>query len=314
MAKGYISAAKYKAFLGNVKIKKGYIGTTKVYSAGNICTYQVNADVAYQEEMDEDVSCLSPASFTPSLNGWTFIGWRTDQTASGDVLHSLVMGEDPVTLYAVFRQTITLSYSGNGATSGNTTAQTGYRYYNNGNVTNPSFTVKVNGFKRSGGYVFSKWTLNSTSGTQYSPNQSITLSSNGTLYASWTNIVTSGSLKLEKYYSGADGTKPKTSSLTLSNTVLGTKLTAKVTYHFESSIYSTPDDNGCKIYNGNTLIYSHMHPGYRDDPDVDISTTIDFVPNSTTITLELPSYKSSDKNQTTQWIHEYVTISDFNVA
>ena len=33
-----------------------------------------------------------------------------------------------------------LSYSGNGATSGSTASQTGYRYYNNGSTTNPSFT------------------------------------------------------------------------------------------------------------------------------------------------------------------------------
>ena len=43
------------------------------------------------------------------------------------------MGNANVTLYAVFRQTITLSYNANGGSS-TPAAQTGYRYYNNGNM------------------------------------------------------------------------------------------------------------------------------------------------------------------------------------
>lgn len=181
MAKGYLGVITYKGYLGNIKMKKGYIGSTMVYSAGNICTYHVNTNEVYTEEIDEGESCLSPISFTPTLSGWTFIGWREDNAANGTVLTSKIMGDSPITLYAVFRQTITLAYAGNGATSGSTTAQTGYRYYNNGNVVNPSFTVKTNGFARSG-YLFTGW---KSGNTDYAVGQTVTLSSNLTLAAQW---------------------------------------------------------------------------------------------------------------------------------
>lgn len=152
-----------------------------MWSGGNICTYQVSPGVTYQEEVEEGATCLAPQTFTPALSGWTFIGWRADTAANGTVLGSLTMGEEPVTLYAVFRQTITLAYSGNGATSGSTAAQTGYRYYNNGNVINPSFSVRANGFARSG-YIWTGWKSGSTA---YAVGQSVTLTSNLTLTAQW---------------------------------------------------------------------------------------------------------------------------------
>lgn len=161
-------------------IKKIYCQNTVIYSTGNIVTY-VTGNGTYKEEVEEGASCLSPKTFTPALSGWTFIGWRTDTAANGSVLGSLTMGEAPVTLYAVFRQTITLSYNGNGATSGSTANQTGYRYYNNGSVANPGFTVKANGFARSG-YIWTGWASGTTA---YAVGQSVTLSSNLTLTAQW---------------------------------------------------------------------------------------------------------------------------------
>lgn len=166
--------------MGETKVKKIALGSEVVWSGGNVVTY-ITGNGTYQEEVEEGATCLSPTSFTPAISGWTFIGWRTDKTASGSVISNLIMGDAPITLYAVFRQTITLSYAGNGATSGSTSAQTGYRYYNNGNVVNPSFTVKANGFAKSG-YIWTGWKSGST---DYAVGQSITLSSNLTLTAQW---------------------------------------------------------------------------------------------------------------------------------
>lgn len=181
MAKGYIGSNTYKCFFGNVKMKKGYIGGTRVYSAGEIVTYIIDTGITKQEEVDEGSSTLSPKTFTPSKTGWTFIGWRSDKTANGSVLTSKIMGDSPITLYAVFRQTITVSYDGNGHTGGSTASQTGYRYYNNGNVANPSFTLQSNGFTKTG-YVFDKWT---NSGNTYSAGQKITISTNMVMYATY---------------------------------------------------------------------------------------------------------------------------------
>jgi len=185
MAKGYIGSNTYKCFLGNVKMKKGYIGGTRVYSAGEIVTYIIDTGITKQEEVDEGSSTLSPKTFTPSKTGWTFIGWRSDKTANGSVLTSKIMGDSPITLYAVFRQTITVSYDGNGHTGGSTASQTGYRYYNNGNVANPSFTLQSNGFTKTN-YSFISWT---SGGTDYTAGQTISTAGNMTMTAKWRQYI-----------------------------------------------------------------------------------------------------------------------------
>lgn len=173
-----------KACWEDVKLAKAYLGDIKVYSAGNVVTYMVDTDLAYKEEVDSDASCLSPATFTPIKEGWTFIGWREDTTASGDVLSSKVMGDEPITLYAVFAQEITLSYNGNGSTSGSTESEEGTRYYNNENIDNPTFTLSANGFVKTY-YNFIKWAIGSASGTQYAVGDSVILSASTVFYAVW---------------------------------------------------------------------------------------------------------------------------------
>lgn len=99
MAKGYLGAITYKAYLGNIKMKKGYIGAIKVYSAGEVVTYIVGSS-RYQEEFEEGQNVLSPKTFTapPTLSGQVFAGWSLSN--GGAVLDNLIMGENPITLYA----------------------------------------------------------------------------------------------------------------------------------------------------------------------------------------------------------------------
>lgn len=179
----YSHNKKAKVFLGDIKVKRVYIGDRRVYSAGNIVTYHVDAGKKYTEEVDSDATCLKPTTFTPTKPGWNFVGWREDKTANGSVLSSKIMDDAPITLYAVFSQTITLSYNGNGSTSGSTSSESKTRYYNNENIKNPAFTVKTSGFTKSG-YTFLNW-MNTTSGATYNVGQSIELSQSITLYASW---------------------------------------------------------------------------------------------------------------------------------
>lgn len=171
-------SSKLKIFQGGTKVKKAYLGATKIYSSGNIVTYVVDSGVTYSEEVDEGASVLVPDSFTPTKSGWEFVGWREDEAASGDVLSSKVMGDEPVILYAVYSQTITLSYDGNSATSGSVSNQTGMRYYNAyGNDNNPTFVLAGNGFLRTG-YTFTGWNLGAAGAT-------VTLSASTTAYAQW---------------------------------------------------------------------------------------------------------------------------------
>lgn len=186
MAKGYIGIDTYKAYLGAAKMKKGYIGATCVYSVGNIVTY-ATGNGTYQEEVDEGQSCLSPKTFTPVLSGWTFIGWRADKTASGSVLASLAMGEEPMTLYAVFRQVITVTYYNNSTSA---SKATGYRYYNNGNVANPSF--KLMQAASTSGLTARGWstTNKGNASITYNNGAAFTRDSNITLYGLYQQTIT----------------------------------------------------------------------------------------------------------------------------
>ena len=139
---GIFGTSKMKLFVGSDKVKKAYLGTEKIYSAGNIVTYHVDTGVSYQEEVESGRSCLM--SF-PRKDGWAFVGWREDTTASDDVLSSKIMGDEPMTLYAVFKQDIYLYYR-NGNNFYGSVLQDIYetRYYNNGNFINPKFTIEQN--------------------------------------------------------------------------------------------------------------------------------------------------------------------------
>lgn len=170
-----------KVDFNSVKCKKVYLDNVKVFSSGNIVTYYVNTNEVHQEEVEADASCLSPKTFTPSISGWTFIGWRTDTAANMNVLSSKIMGDDPVTLYAVFRRTLTATFNGNGATSGSVASISSYQYYNFGNYNNPTFALPANGFARTD-YRFTGWNYGAV-GTK------VTMTSNITVYAQWTATV-----------------------------------------------------------------------------------------------------------------------------
>lgn len=163
------------------KVKKWYHNGVKVFSSGNIVTYNVDTGTSYQEEVDSEATVLSPKTFTPTKSGWTFVGWRTDKTASSSVIQSMTMGDDPITLYAVFKRTLTATFSGNGATSGSVSAIYATQYYNNGNYNNPTITLPANGFTRTN-YRFTGWSLGAVGAK-------VTISANTTVNAQWMQTV-----------------------------------------------------------------------------------------------------------------------------
>ena len=169
---------KLKIFGGSTKVKKAYLGDTKIYSSGNIVTYVVDSGMTYLEEVDEGASILAPATFVPAKSGWTFLGWRKDTTALSSVLSSEVMGDEPVTLYAVFAQSVALTYY-----DGSTTAKSksGTRYYNNGNISNPGFTMSQTA---KSGWTARGWATGTAGNASvaYSNGTVITISANTTIY------------------------------------------------------------------------------------------------------------------------------------
>lgn len=182
----YYCSGKSKLFAGDKKVKKAYLGTEKIYSAGNIVTYCVDNGVTYQEEVDSDASCLNPTTFTPSKSGWTFVGWREDTTASSDVLSSKIMGDEPVTLYAVFEQSATLYYYDGGTTK---QSKSGNRYYNNGNIFNPSFTMSQTS---KSGWTARGWATGTAGNASvaYSNGATITISADTTIYGLYQQTIT----------------------------------------------------------------------------------------------------------------------------
>ena len=232
------SNRKIKAYLGSdsgfIEVDRMYYGNIRVYpNAGNV-TYVVDNGISYIEEVDIDDSCLSPTTFTPSKSGWTFIGWREDTAANSSVLSSKIMDGNDVTLYAVFRQTITLSYNGNGATGGSTASQSGTRYYNNGNTANPSFVLKGNGYSRTD-HSFINWRMGSASGSAYNPGASVALSGSTVFYAAWDRIrlaISAGSIYFSTIRNeGTSGNGSSGSSATISGN--------NISIHFTSTSWRT---------------------------------------------------------------------------
>lgn len=66
-------------FIGKISFDKANIakisiGDILVYSSGNTVTYYVDTNVIYQEEVDIDDTVLSPKTFSPTKEGWEFVG------------------------------------------------------------------------------------------------------------------------------------------------------------------------------------------------------------------------------------------------
>ena len=174
-----LSVIKYN----NTELDKLIYNTTTVYQRITVNYYCENSVYRSTKVISGNNVDLS-SNNAASKSGWTFLGWRLDKTASSSIQSSITAGTSTINLYAVYRQSITLSYNGNGATSGSTASQSGYRYYNNGSTTNPSFSLRSNGFSRTN-YKFVNWRMGSSSGTAYNAGSGVTLSSNTVFYAYW---------------------------------------------------------------------------------------------------------------------------------
>lgn len=127
---------------------------------------------------------LSTNSGSLVRTGYTFNGWNTLANGNGthyDVSTTYNLTAD-VTIYAEWTAvTYSITYSGNGMTSGSAPVNT----TGNGSVTLAGNT----GTLAKTGYTLSGWnTLANGSGTSYDLSDTYTLTGNGTLYAKWTAL------------------------------------------------------------------------------------------------------------------------------
>lgn len=200
-----IRGKKCKFWVGDKKVKKIYLGAQKVFSAGNLVTYKVDTNYTRTEEWDEGLSVLTPATFTPTKPGWIFHGWKETLEAVSTILSSKIMGDDPITLYGVFKKLVTLTLYNN-STTAEKEKKTGYRYYNNENITDPSFTVTPD---TKNGWTFLGWTKSTSADgdIEYASITNRKFSTDETLYGKYSkNVILS--------YDGNGATGGSTSSQT----------------------------------------------------------------------------------------------------
>ncbi|MED1861831.1 InlB B-repeat-containing protein, partial [Brevibacillus reuszeri] len=140
-------------------------------------------------EQGDTVSILG--SGTLAKTGHTFAGWNTVANGSGTayaVGSTLTMGTANVILYAqwtpVQAPAYTVTYNGNGETSGTAPTDTGS--YEQGDIV----TVLGSGTLTKTGYTFAGWnTAANGSGTSYAAGSTLTMgTANVILYAQWTPV------------------------------------------------------------------------------------------------------------------------------
>lgn len=123
------------------------------------------------------------------ISAWIARGWTTSASGGASAITyangATFTRSSNITLYGCYYRTVTVSYNGNGATSGSTAASTGTAYYHSASGgTNAAISIRANGFVRTN-YGFVRWRLNSTSGTAYSAGSTYTSVSDATMYAEW---------------------------------------------------------------------------------------------------------------------------------
>jgi len=193
-----IGSKKAKLYIGSKKVKKAYLGDKKVYSSGSIVTYVVDSGVSYQEEKESGAIANQPATFTPSKSGYIFLGWRADTSAAASVYGdssngNLIVGDNPITLYAVFYKHVTVTYYDNSATAAKTAARL---LYNNGNIINPPFTLTQTNVS---GWTCRGWSTTNAgnAGITYNNGQTFRTGSDITLYGLYQQTIT------VTYYNGS---------------------------------------------------------------------------------------------------------------
>ncbi len=150
--------------------------------------YHVDTDKEYNKEFYTGEDCLpKDGEMDLTKEGYSFVGWKRNNEANGDIEKEVVMQDEDIVLYAVFKKDITLSYNGNGPEEdlkGTVEADIKPAYYNNGNITYPTFTIKENAYSQTGG-TFKFWGDVANATTGRNAGSTINLENDTTLYAIW---------------------------------------------------------------------------------------------------------------------------------
>lgn len=203
----------------------------------NDYTLSFDANTGTGSMSSQTITCAATSSLNAnsfSKTGYSFSGWNTAANGSGTSYSdqaSYTMGTANATLYAQWiANNNTLTFNGNGSTSGNTASQT--------IASNATANLNTNGFLNTG-YNFSGWstTLNGT--VDYTDGASYTMgTATATLYAVWTiastpTISTTGALSVVNTTYGTASSSP--ASFSVSGSTLTNNITVTAPTGYEVS-------------------------------------------------------------------------------
>lgn len=209
------------------------------------------------------------ANRTISSVTYTYRGVSTSNSADATVLQANAITTANTTYYASYSYTVTLTFNGNGATSGTAPSKvsgTAYMQYN-GTKKGVSLTLPANPFARTGYTLDSTnpWNSNSAgNGTAYKAKTAYSFTASATIYAKWNvNTYTVTIKSNNTAYGNVDKTSianvPYNSAVTVSSnkitingtTVTATPATKTAQYTYTFTKWSVA--NGAKITGATTI-------------------------------------------------------------
>ena len=169
------------------RVTRIFVGEDRVYAAGVKVTYQIDTGYSLERTVPdrEDAIAAAPPA---ALEGYTFVGWRQDDSPEKKVLTEyIITSEEPVTLYAVFRKQMAIGLMPNGGALSESGAKESFTadcYYNNGNAQSEPTTVPASPYTRNG-MSFCGWSADSLSTPSYKPGEMGIFPAGAVLYAMW---------------------------------------------------------------------------------------------------------------------------------
>ncbi len=168
-------------------IKYIFMGNHNMYSVGAKVTYQIEEDESITKTVANKADAIANAP-QAKKTGYTLLGWRKDTAADTRVLTDYIIeSEAPVTLYAVFKKTATVTFDANGGENEDGEDEmsvTSNLYFNNGNAVSDSITLPLCPFEMEE-YAFCGWTKDASQGVQGKPGEEVTVSEDTIYYAAW---------------------------------------------------------------------------------------------------------------------------------
>lgn len=166
------------------EIKRIYLGQHVIYATGVSVTYKVdtNQQITQTGTLSQDIIRSAPPV---TKAGYTFVGWKNNNTPDASILSSYVLQSDAaVTLYAVFKRTITIDMDSMDAElpeGAEETSVNAILYYNNGNAKSEDVVIPQCPYVMED-KTFCGWTIDPSAAESYVPGETYSFVDDATLY------------------------------------------------------------------------------------------------------------------------------------